>query len=73
MTPEQMLDLKNGDQLIYTGKNGGLGGWPPTGTVVTRKKEWLDDQTSVMCTWLDIDGSTDYHFFRSHEIEFIKE
>jgi hypothetical protein len=68
-----MFDLKEGDQVVYTGDEGPFSSWPTNGTIITRKKTWLDDDRGVSFTWINSNGHTDYHFFKADELEFIKE
>lgn len=73
MQLQEMRDLKQGDQVRFTGDEGPFGSWPPNGTIITRSKEWLDDGHSLSFTWIDSNGDKDYHFFTADEIEFIEE
>lgn len=72
MLQSELEALEKGEQVRYTG-NWGSGSWPATGTIITRKPEWLDDEHSVKFTWKDEDGREDWHFFAADELEFIKE
>lgn len=67
----EMIDLKDGDQVVYTGTNIS-DSWPATGTIITRKKCWMDCNLSSLFTWTDHNGE-DEHFFIAHDIDFIKE
>lgn len=71
MTPEQMLDLKDGDQVVLN-QTRRLYEDVPAGTILTRKKEWLDDPQCVKFTY-EVNGHEQYHFFTASEIDFIKE
>lgn len=74
MTPQQMIDLKNGDQVIFSGSSLGDSNYlPPVGTVFTRRDEWLDDDMCRCFDFIDQNGIKDYHFFYADEIDFIKE
>ena len=72
MITSEMLDLKNGDQVVYNGSRNVLGTYPKAGTVLTRHPAWLDDSHTVQFTWVDSDGFNS-HFFNCEQIEFIKE
>lgn len=71
MTPEQMLDLKDGDTVVLN-KTRRLYEDVPAGTILTRKKEWLDDESCVKFTYT-VNDHDEYHFFSADEIDFIKE
>lgn len=71
MTPEQMLELKDGDTVVLT-KTRRLYEDVPAGTILTRKKEWLDDERCVKFTYTE-NGHEQYRFFKADEIDFIKE
>lgn len=73
MLQQEMLDLKDGDQVCYIGtkEEEMIDAFPPTGTVVSRKATWLCCDDSVNFEW-SIDGVSDYHFFKADELEFIK-
>lgn len=71
MQTQEMLDLKDGDLVRYTGCDTS-GSWPETGTIITRKKCWMDCGLSSLFTWTDHNGE-DEHFFIAHDIDFIKE
>lgn len=59
MTLDQMLELKEGDEVLFTLFK----------EVVTRKTHWMDDEASVMF----LNASGEKEFFSCEEIEFIKE
>lgn len=73
MEIQQMVDLKDGDQVVLNRSRRTFDNSLEAGTILTRKKVWLDDVTSMQFTYVNADGKPDYHFFESSEIDFIKE
>lgn len=71
MTPEQMMNLKNGDQVKLISLRADCDSLPSIGTILTRKEEWMDCDES-RCFEYKKDGVADYHFFYPDEIELIE-
>lgn len=70
MDSKDFLALKDGDQVRYIGH--GRNGWPETGTILTRKEVWLDDDKTVKLTFVDDLGLNVWSFFAANEVEVIK-
>lgn len=73
MNIQEMNDLKDGDKVVLSKGRKTFDGSLPAGTILTRKKTWLDDDKSVQFTFVNSEGVVDFHFFKSDEIDFIKE
>ena len=73
MNSVDFKDLKNGDKVIFSNDSFNiLGDLPPVGTVLTRKKNWLDDDHTIFFEY-EVDGVSDGHFFGSFEVEVVNE
>lgn len=71
MKAQEFNELKDGDKVVLT-----VARWQdslPVGSVLTRSKDWLDDDLSVKFTYTKPDGVEDYHFFVCDEVELVKE
>lgn len=68
MTLGELKDLKDGDQVVLKELYLGI----EAGTVLTRKKSWMDDDLCVMFTF-DKGDKKDFHYFNSKQVDFIKE
>lgn len=73
MELQQMNELKDGDKVVLSKGRRTFDDSLPAGTILTRKKTWLDDDLSVQFTYVNKAGDGDFHFFTNDEIDFIKE
>lgn len=68
MLLQEFNDLKEGDQVVYNG----VDYWKaPVGTILTRKKCWMDDDLSVRFNF-NLGNNQDFHYFNHNEVEFIE-
>ena len=72
MKSQEFKELKDGDKVVLTVTRR-LYGDLPVGSVLTRSKDWLDDDFSVKFTYTKPNGVEDYHFFVCDEVELVKE
>ena len=73
MNAQEFKELKDGDKVALTAARRLYGDTLPVGSVLTRSKDWLDDDLSVKFTYTKPDGVEDYHFFVCDEVELVKE
>lgn len=73
MNAQEFKKLKEGDKVVLTTTHLWAGDTLPVGSVLTRSKDWLDDELSVKFNYTKLDGFEDYHFFVCDEVELVKE
>lgn len=67
MTNEEFKALKEGDTVTFIGPNENMYGLA-TGSTLTRKESWLDDDHSLAFTYDGRFGNT-FHFFKVEDIQ----
>jgi hypothetical protein len=70
MLLQELNDLKDGDQVVYISNDHSIG-LPPIGTILTRSKNWMDDDLCVKFTFV-IGDKKDFHYFNHEDVDFIK-
>lgn len=67
MTLDEMKDLKDGDVVVLNSVHLGI----EAGTILTRKKSWMDDDRCSMFTF-DKGDKKDFHYFNHKQVDFIE-
>lgn len=70
MLLQELNDLKEGDQVAFNAAFRCLG-QPERGTILTRKKCWMDDDLCVRFNFT-VGDKEDFHYFNHAEVEFIE-
>lgn len=68
MTSSELIALKKGDQVSYTGSFDSLYGIQK-GHLLTRSESWMDDDVTVAFKYENQAGSALEHFFGVDDIE----
>lgn len=70
MLLQELNDLKEGDHVVF---NSALHYrvQPEKGTILTRKKCWMDDDLCVRFNFM-VGDKEDFHYFNNNEVEFIE-
>ena len=68
MTPEIFTSLENGDRVrfIGVGSDRSASDLPPIGSILIRKKDWMDDEH---CARFEYEHGDDFHYFYPDEVE----
>lgn len=69
MNHAEMLELKKGDQVLYSGELDSLYNIK-NGHLLTRGESWMDDDHTVEFTYTTQAGSEQAHFFAAEDIKF---
>lgn len=68
MNSDELMSLKKGDQVLYSGSADSLYGIRK-GHLLTRGESWMDDDLTVVFTYKTQAGSIEEHFFGVDDIE----
>jgi len=71
MLLQELNDLKDGDKVVFNGNLPDVPDHPVAGTILTRSKNWMDDDLCVK--FIHGPGVFDHHYFSHNQVDFIKE
>lgn len=72
MLLQELNDLKEGDQVVFNGNPPHVPGHPIAGTILTRSKNWMDDDMCVKFNYGSGHGLFECHYFSHNQVDFIE-